>query len=146
MQNFLWWRDGAIYQIYPRSFFDTNGNGLGDLPGITAKLDYLVNLGVDALWLSPVHPSPDKDFGYDISDHKGVDTRYGSLADFDTLVEASHKRGMRIVLDLVLNHTSDQHAWFQESSANRTNPKANWYIWSDTIPNNWEAVFGGNSL
>ena len=143
MQKFLWWRDGVIYQIYPRSFFDTNGNGLGDLPGITEKLDYLADLGVDALWLSPFHPSPDKDFGYDISDHKGVDTRYGSLADFDYLVEASHKRGMRIVLDLVLNHTSDQHAWFRESSANRTNPKADWYIWSDTIPNNWEAVFGG---
>ena len=143
MQNFLWWRDGVIYQIYPRSFFDTNGNGRGDLPGITAKLDYLADLGVDALWFSPFHPSPDKDFGYDISDHKGVDTRYGSLADFDTLVEASHKRGMRVVLDLVLNHTSDQHAWFQESSANRTNPKQDWYIWSDTIPNNWEAVFGG---
>ncbi len=143
MQDFLWWRDGIIYQIYPRSFFDTTGNGIGDLPGIHAKLDYLANLGVDALWLSPFHPSPDKDFGYDISNHKGVDAKHGSLADFDNLVEASHKRGMRIVLDLVLNHTSDQHAWFQESSANRTNPKADWYIWSDTIPNNWEAVFGG---
>ena len=143
MDDFLWWRDGVIYQIYPRSFFDTDGDGLGDLPGIIAKLDYLADLGVDALWLSPFHPSPDKDFGYDISDHKGVDTRYGSMADFDTLVEASHKRGMRIVLDLVLNHTSDQHPWFLESSANRTNPKHDWYIWSDIIPNNWEAVFGG---
>ncbi len=145
MADFLWWRDGVIYQIYPRSFYDTNGNGIGDLPGITAKLDYLADLGVDALWLSPFYPSPDKDFGYDISDHKGVDAKHGSLADFDSLVEASHKRGMRIVLDLVLNHTSAQHPWFRESSANRTNPKHDWYLWADTIPNNWESVFGGKA-
>ena len=143
MQDFLWWRDGVIYQIYPRSFFDTSGDGIGDLPGITAKLDYLADLGVDALWLSPFHPSPDADFGYDVSDHKGVDPKHGTLADFDRLVEASHKRGMRVVLDLVLNHTSDQHAWFLESATDRTNPKHDWYIWSDTIPNNWESVFGG---
>lgn len=145
MQDFLWWRDGVIYQIYPRSFYDTTGNGIGDLQGIIAKLGYLADLGVDALWLSPFYPSPDKDFGYDISDHKGVDAKHGSLADFDSLVEASHKMGMRIVLDLVLNHTSDQHPWFRESSANRANPKHDWYIWSDTIPNNWESVFGGKA-
>ncbi len=145
MKDFLWWRDGVIYQIYPRSFNDTTGNGLGDLAGITAKLDYLADLGVDALWLSPFYPTPDADFGYDISDHVDVDPRFGSLADFDTLVEASHKRGIRIVLDLVLNHTSDQHAWFRESAANRTNPKADWYIWQDEIPNNWQAVFGGKA-
>ncbi|MBT3338807.1 MAG: DUF3459 domain-containing protein [Anaerolineae bacterium] len=145
MKEFLWWRDGVIYQIYPRSFLDTTGNGLGDLAGITAKLDYLAELGVDALWLSPFYPTPDADFGYDISDHVDLDTRFGSLADFDILVEASHRRGIRIVLDLVLNHTSDQHAWFQESSANKTNPKEDWYLWQDEIPNNWEGVFGGKA-
>ncbi|MBT3189131.1 MAG: DUF3459 domain-containing protein [Anaerolineae bacterium] len=145
MQDFLWWRDGIIYQIYPRSFYDTNGNGLGDLAGITARLDYLADLGVDALWLSPFYPTPDADFGYDISDHVDVDTRFGSLADFDTLVEASHRRGIRIVLDLVLNHVSDQHPWFIESRANQTNPKHDWFIWQDQIPNNWESVFGGKA-
>ncbi len=145
MKDFLWWRDGVIYQIYPRSFLDTSGNGLGDLAGITAKLDYLAELGIDALWLSPFYPTPDADFGYDISNYVDVDPRFGSLADFDILVEASHRKGIRIVLDLVLNHTSDQHAWFLESSANRTNPKNDWYLWSDTIPNNWQAVFGGKA-
>ena len=145
MQDFLWWRDGVIYQIYPRSFLDTTGNGLGDLAGITARLDYLANLGVNAIWLSPFFPTPDADFGYDISDHVDVDPRFGSLADFDNLVEACHKRGIRIVLDLVLNHTSDQHAWFQESRVNNTNPKHDWYLWEDQIPNKWESVFGGKA-
>ena len=110
MDDFLWWRDGIIYQIYPRSFADSNDDGLGDLPGITGKLDYLADLGVDALWLSPIYPSPDKDFGYDVSDYVDIDPRFGSLADFDLLLSEAHQRGLRIILDLVLNHTSDQHA------------------------------------
>ena len=156
MQDFLWWRDGIIYQIYPRSFLDTTGNGLGDLAGITARLDYLANLGIDAIWLSPFFPTPDADFGYDISDHVDVDPRFGSLADFDELVEASHKRGIRIILDLVLNHTSDQHPWFQESRINKTNPKHDWYLWESPspskgegsgvgVPNKWQSVFGGKA-
>jgi alpha-glucosidase len=159
MAEFLWWRDGIIYQIYPRSFADSNNHGLGDLPGITGKLDYLAGLGVDALWLSPIYPSPDKDFGYDVSDYIDIDPRFGSLADFDRLLSESHQRGIRIILDLVLNHTSDQHAWFQESRSSRDNPKADWYIWSPPpappifeenggrarggLPNNWQSVFGG---
>ena len=155
MQDFLWWRDGIIYQIYPRSFFDTNQNGLGDLSGITAKLDYLAELGVTALWLSPFYPTPDADFGYDISNHLDVDTRFGSLADFDNLVEASHRRGIRIILDLVLNHVSDQHPWFQASRVDSANPKHDWFIWQNPspskgegrvgVPNNWESVFGGKA-
>ena len=145
MDDFLWWRDGVIYQIYPRSFNDTNGNGLGDLAGITARLDYLADLGVDALWLSPFYPTPDADFGYDISDHVDVDPRFGTLDDFDNLVEESHKKGIRIILDLVLNHVSDQHPWFQESRVDNSNPKQDWFIWQDQIPNNWESVFGGKA-
>lgn len=155
MSEFLWWRDGIIYQIYPRSFADSNSDGLGDLPGITSKLDYLADLGVDALWLSPIYPSPDKDFGYDVSDYVDIDPRFGSLDDFDRLLSEAHQREIRIVLDLVLNHTSDQHAWFQESRSSRNNPKADWYIWSPIRgneegagrkagpPNNWQSVFGG---
>lgn len=159
--DFLWWRDGIIYQIYPRSFADSNNDGLGDLPGITGKLDYLADLGVDALWLSPIYPSPDKDFGYDVSDYVDVDPRFGSLADFDLLLSEAHRRGIRIVLDLVLNHTSDQHAWFLESRASRDNPKADWYIWSPPRarppvsskleravgrpPNKWQSIFGGRA-
>ena len=137
MEDFLWWRDGVIYQIYPRSFNDTNGNGLGDLAGITARLDYLAELGVDALWLSPFYPTPDADFGYDISDHVDVDPRFGALDNFDKLVEESHKKGIRIILDLVLNHVSDQHPWFQESRGDDSNPKHDWFLWQDQIPNNW---------
>jgi alpha-glucosidase len=159
MIDFLWWRDGIIYQIYPRSFADSNNDGLGDLHGITGKLDYLSELGVDALWLSPIYPSPDKDFGYDVSDYVDIDPRFGSLADFDLLLSEAHERDIRIVLDLVLNHTSDEHAWFKESRSSRDNPKADWYIWSPPPappiseenggrarggpPNNWQSVFGG---
>jgi alpha-glucosidase len=142
MENHTWWRDGIVYQIYPRSFQDSDGDGLGDLPGIIARLDHLAGMGVDALWLSPIYPSPDKDFGYDISDYCAIDPRFGSLQDFDTLVTQAHRRGLRIVLDLVLNHTSDQHPWFQESRASRENPKRDWYLWADR-PNNWQSVFGG---
>jgi len=157
MNEFLWWRDGIIYQIYPRSFADSNNDGLGDLPGITGKLDYLADLGVDALWLSPIYPSPDKDFGYDVSNYTDIDPRFGSLADFDLLLSEAHQRGIRIVLDLVLNHTSDEHEWFIESRASRDNPKADWYIWSPPCgnekgagkragpPNNWQSVFGGSA-
>lgn len=145
MENYLWWRDGIIYQIYPRSFADHNNDGLGDLPGITSRLDYLADLGIDAIWFSPFYPTPDKDFGYDISDYVDVDSRFGTLADFDHLVKEAHRRGIRIVLDLVLNHTSDQHPWFLESRSSRDNPKRDWYIWSPTIPNNWQASFGGKA-
>ena len=144
MSDFLWWRDGVIYQIYPRSFADGNGDGLGDLPGITSRLDYLADLGVDAIWLSPICPSPDKDFGYDIIDYCDVDPRFGSLADFDQLVAGAHQRGLHVILDMVMNHTSDQHPWFTESRSSRDNPKRDWYIWRDH-PNNWQASFGGKA-
>jgi len=162
MDDYLWWHDGIIYQIYPRSFADSNRDGIGDLPGITAHLDYLAGLGIDAIWLSPFYPTPDADFGYDVSDHTAVDPRFGTMADFDQLVGEAHHRGIRLVLDLVLNHTSDQHPWFRESCSSRDNPKRDWYIWrspfphgsNSTIsvgnwgmqsraPNNWQSVFGG---
>lgn len=147
-EPFLWWRDGVIYQIYPRSFADSSGDGVGDLNGITQRLDYLKELSVDALWLSPIYPSPDVDFGYDISDYQAIDPRYGSMADFDQLVQQAHARGIHIVLDLVLNHTSDQHAWFQASRASRDNAFRDYYIWRDpksngAPPNNWLSAFGG---
>ncbi|MHC1739944.1 MAG: alpha-glucosidase [Anaerolineaceae bacterium] len=148
-KNFLWWRDGVIYQIYPRSYADSNNDGIGDLPGIISKLDYLSDLGVDALWLSPIYPSPDKDFGYDVADYFAIDPKYGTMADFDLLLSEAHKRNIHIVLDLVLNHTSDQSAWFQASKSSRDNAYRDWYIWRDpsgnekTPPNNWKSVFGG---
>ncbi len=146
--GFLWWRDGVIYQIYPRSFADSNQDGLGDLPGITSRLDYLKELGIDAIWLSPIYPSPDADFGYDISDHCNVDPRFGTLADFDTLVQQAHERDIHVVLDLVLNHTSDRHAWFLASRSSEDNPYRDWYVWRDpgpggSMPNNWQSSFGG---
>jgi alpha-glucosidase len=144
MDDYLWWRDGVIYQIYPRSFADSNGDGIGDLAGITARLDYLAALGIDAIWLSPFYPTPDADFGYDISDHTDVDPRFGTMADFDRLVSEAHQRGIRIVLDLVLNHTSDQHPWFRESRSSQENPKSDWYIWREA-PNHWQAAFGGGA-
>lgn len=150
MDDATWWRQGVIYQIYPRSFYDTNNDGLGDLPGVVAKLDYLASLGVDAIWLSPFYPTPDKDFGYDVSDHCAVDPRFGTLADFDRLAAEAHARGIKVVLDLVLNHTSDQHPWFIESRASRQNPKRDWYIWRSPKaggkpPNNWVSLFGGSA-
>ncbi len=146
--NYLWWRDGIIYQIYPRSFADGNGDGIGDLDGITARLDYLQDLGVDAIWLSPVYPSPDVDFGYDISNYLDIDPKFGSLDSFDYLVAQAHERGLRVIMDLVLNHTSDQHPWFIESRKSRDNPFRDYYLWRDPKPNgdppnNWLSCFGG---
>jgi len=146
--DFLWWRDGIIYQIYPRSFADSNNDGIGDLPGIISKLDYLEALGVDAIWLSPIYPSPDVDFGYDVADYTAVDPKFGTMQDFEVLVEGAKQRGIHIILDLVLNHTSDQHPWFIESRKSVDNPYHDWYIWHDPKPNgdppnNWQAVFGG---
>ena len=143
-----WWRGAAIYQIYPRSFADTDGNGVGDLPGITAHLDHVAALGVDAIWLSPFFKSPMKDFGYDVSDYLKVDPLFGTLADFDALVARAHALGLRVIIDQVYSHTSDDHAWFRESRADPTNPKADWYVWADAKPDgspptNWQSVFGG---
>src|SRR5689334_19726128 len=149
-QKYLWWQRGVIYQIYPRSFQDSNGDGVGDLPGIVARLDYLEWLGVDAVWLSPIYPSPMADFGYDISNYTDIDPLFGTLADFDRLVEEVHRRGMKLLLDFVPNHTSDQHPWFKESRSSRNNAKRNWYIWRDprpngAEPNNWLSNFGGSA-
>ena len=144
----LWWREGIIYQIYPRSFADSNDDGVGDLQGIIGKLDYLQSLGIDAIWLSPIYPSPDVDFGYDVADYTGIDPKFGSMKDFEQLVKESKKRDIHIILDLVLNHTSDQHPWFTESKKSKDNPYHDWYIWqeqkpSGDPPNQWQAVFGG---
>ncbi|NDJ75757.1 MAG: alpha-glucosidase [Chloroflexi bacterium] len=143
-----WWQDAVGYQIYPRSFADSNGDGIGDLPGIIDKLDYLQRLGITVVWLSPFYPSPQFDVGYDISDYTDVNPEYGTLADFDRLLAEAHRRGIRIMLDCVMNHTSDEHPWFQESRSSRDSPKRDWYIWRDARhggpPNNWESVFGGS--
>jgi alpha-glucosidase len=143
-----WWQHGVIYQIYPWSFADASGDGIGDLRGIREHVDYLEWLGVDAVWLSPIYPSPGVDHGYDISDYRDVDPRFGTLADLDELVSALHERDIRLVLDLVPNHTSDRHPWFVESRRDRTDPRHDWYVWRDgdpqgPPPNNWESYFGG---
>ena len=169
-----WWQTGVIYQIYPRSFQDSNGNGVGDLKGIAARLDYLVSLGVDAIWISPIYPSPMADFGYDVADYCGVDPLFGTMEDFDALLAAAHAKGLRVILDFVPNHSSDQHPWFLESRSSRWNPKRDWYLWRDPhpveqsssgtpndaaapsgpddhrpasqrYPNNWTSHFGGPS-
>jgi alpha-glucosidase len=145
-----WWRDGLIYQVYPRSFLDTNGGGTGDLAGISARLDYIAALGVDAIWISPFFVSPMVDFGYDIADHCQVAPLFGTLADFERLLSEAHARGLRVMIDLVISHTSDRHPWFTESRADRENSKANWYVWADARPdggppNNWLALFGGSA-
>jgi alpha-glucosidase len=149
LQNYLWWQRGIFYQIYPRSFQDSDGNGIGDLPGIISRLDYLKWLGINAVWVSPMYPSPMKDFGYDISDYTGVHPAFGSMQDFDRLLQEVHARDMKLILDFVPNHTSDQHPWFLESRSSRDNPKRDWYIWHDarpdgSPPNNWLSVFGGS--
>jgi alpha-glucosidase len=148
--NLLWWQRGIIYQIYPRSFMDSNGDGVGDLPGIVGKLDYLTSLGVDAIWLSPIYPSPMADFGYDVADYIGIHPLFGTLADFEILVAESHARGLKVMLDFVPNHSSDEHPWFIESRSSRDNPKRDWYIWRDPAPdggppNNWLSFFGGGA-
>ncbi|HAP12503.1 MULTISPECIES: alpha-amylase family glycosyl hydrolase [unclassified Afipia] len=149
-ENVPWWKSGILYQIYPRSFQDSDGDGVGDLRGVIERLPYLRELGVDALWLSPIFPSPMEDFGYDISDYTGIDPLFGTLADFDALVAAAHDFGLKIVLDLVPNHTSDQHPWFIESRGSRDSAKRDWYIWRDPKgeggpPNNWLSEFGGST-
>jgi alpha-glucosidase len=143
-----WWRGGVIYQVYPRSYQDTSGDGIGDLKGITRRLDHIASLGVDAIWLSPFFASPMADMGYDVSDYCDVDPMFGTLADFDALVEKAHELGLKIIIDQVLSHSSDQHPWFKESRSSRDNPKADWYVWADpkrdgTAPNNWLSIFGG---
>jgi alpha-glucosidase len=148
--KYLWWQTGIIYQVYPRSFQDSNDDGVGDLKGIIHRLDYLEWLGVQAIWISPFYPSPMKDFGYDISDYTAVDSIFGSMADFDLLVTELHKRGLKLILDFVPNHTSDQHPWFKESRSSKDNPKRDWYLWVDSLkdgspPNNWLAMFGGSA-
>ncbi len=161
-----WWKHAVVYEIYPRSFQDSDGNGIGDLNGITQRLDYLQSLGVDAIWIAPHYPSPQVDFGYDIADYENVDPQYGTLADFDHLIAAAQQHHIRVVLDMVANHTSDKHAWFKESASSRTNPKADWYIWNDgkpdptngkalnahhgphgwvVPPNNWSSLFQGSA-
>lgn len=168
--DITWWKHAVLYEIYPRSFQDTNGDGVGDLNGISHRLDYLQHLGVDAIWIAPMYPSPQRDFGYDISNYEAVDPQYGTIADFDRLLDEAKRRNIRIVLDMVLNHTSDKHPWFTESASSRTNPKADWYVWNDGVapnakgvtnfqrryrhmgphgevvpPNNWESLFGGSA-
>jgi len=145
-----WWRDAVIYQIYPRSFQDDNGDGIGDLKGITRRLDHVASLGVDAIWLSPFFTSPDKDMGYDVSDYTSVNPLFGDIADFDALVVRAHDLGLKVIIDQVLSHTSKEHPWFAESRKDRTNPKADWYVWADpkrdgTPPTNWPSVFGGSA-
>lgn len=148
-----WWKNAVTYQIYPASFKDSNADGLGDIPGITSKIDYLKDLGVDLIWLSPMFESPQVDMGYDVSNYEDVHRPYGTLEDMVTLIDACHTRGMRLILDLVVNHTSDQHAWFRESRSSRDNPKRDWYIWKPPRyaedgtrmpPTNWRGYFGGS--
>ncbi|MHB1869762.1 MAG: alpha-glucosidase [Steroidobacteraceae bacterium] len=148
MTDNRWWRGAVIYQIYPRSFQDSNGDGVGDLPGIVERLDYVAGLGVDGIWVSPFFKSPMADFGYDVSDFRAVDPMFGTLADFDRLVSEAHRRGLKVMIDQVLSHTSAQHPWFLQSRESRDNPKADWYVWADpradgSPPNNWQSIFGG---
>ncbi|WP_448662365.1 alpha-amylase family glycosyl hydrolase [Sphingomonas sp. CJ20] len=150
MTDARWWQSAVIYQVYPRSFQDSDGDGVGDLRGIESRLDVLRDLGIDAIWISPIFPSPQADFGYDVADYCGIDPRFGTLADFDSLLAAAHARGIRVLLDLVPNHSSDAHPWFQESRSSRDNPKRDWYIWRDPAPdggppNNWISDFGGSA-
>jgi alpha-glucosidase len=145
-----WWQHAVIYEIYPRSFADSNNDGLGDMRGITSRLDYLQTLGVTAIWISPCYPSPQFDFGYDVADYENIDPMYGTLADFDVLTREAHKRGIRVIMDFVVNHTSYKHPWFLESESSRNSPRRDWYIWRDgkgpgQPPNNWESSFGGSA-
>ena len=146
MADTPWWRGAVVYHVYVRSFFDSNGDGHGDLAGVAAKLDYIKSLGVDAVWLSPIHPSPNRDWGYDVADYEAIQNDYGALADFERLLGAAHGKGLKVILDEVLAHTSDEHEWFRDSM--RGGDKADWYVWADpapdgTAPNNWLSAFGG---
>ena len=147
--NKVWWKEAVAYQIYPRSFMDSNGDGIGDLNGIILKLDYLKALGIDVIWVSPFYKSPNDDCGYDISDYKDIMDEFGTMEDFDRLLEEVHKRGMKLIADLVINHTSDEHPWFIESRSSVDYPKRDWYIWRDgkngEEPNNWESIFSGSA-
>jgi len=150
MQNLKWWETAVIYQIYPRSFQDSNGDGIGDLPGITSRLEYIANLGVDAIWISPFFDSPQKDFGYDVSDYCNINPEYGTLKDFDILISKAHNLGLRLMIDIVPAHCSDAHLWFQESRQSRDNPKSDWFHWVDPLPDgsaptNWLSFFGGQA-
>jgi len=150
MESLKWWQRGVIYQIYPRSFQDSNGDGIGDLRGIIQRLDYFSSLGIDATWISPIYPSPMADFGYDVSDYCAIDSIFGDLQDFDRLVASAHERGIKVILDFVPNHTSSEHPWFRESRGSRDNPRRDWYIWRDgettkAPPNNWLSRFGGSA-
>ena len=144
-----WWKQSVVYQIYPRSFYDTNGDGIGDLRGITQKLDYLETLGVNVIWLCPVYQSPNRDGGYDISDYRAISSEFGTIEDWEELVAALHSRGMKLMMDLVVNHTSDEHAWFLESCKSKDNPYRNYYIWRPSKnglePSNWGSHFGGSA-
>ncbi|MBP1969351.1 glycosidase [Virgibacillus natechei] len=148
--NKIWWKEAIAYQIYPRSFMDSNGDGIGDIQGIISKLDYLKNLGVDVVWVSPIYSSPNDDNGYDISDYKGIMDEFGTMEDFDQLLEEVHTRGMKLIMDLVINHTSDEHPWFIESRSSKGNPYRDYYLWQEgkkdgKEPNNWESIFGGSA-
>ena len=150
MSALKWWETAVIYQIYPRSFQDSNGDGIGDLPGITSRLDYIAGLGVDAVWISPFFASPQKDFGYDVSDYCQINPDYGTMADFDALIARAHELGLRLMIDIVPAHCSDQHAWFEESRQSRDNDKADWFHWVDPMPDgsaptNWLSFFGGRA-
>ncbi|KAG2735615.1 hypothetical protein G9P44_001829 [Scheffersomyces stipitis] len=154
MTKRIWWKEAIVYQIWPASYKDSNGDGVGDIPGIISTLDYIKDLGVDVIWLSPMYESPQDDMGYDISDYEKVYSKYGTLEDLDNLIEQTHKRGMKLILDLVINHTSSEHAWFKESRSSKTNPKRDWYIWKPPVfdkdgnrhpPNNWGSYFSGST-
>ncbi len=145
-----WWRGAVIYQIYPRSFQDSNGDGVGDLPGITRRLEHIASLGADAVWISPFFKSPMADYGYDVEDYRAVDPMFGTLEDFDALLRRAHELGLRVMVDMVMSHTSNRHAWFLESRSSRDNDRADWYVWADaradgTPPNNWLSIFGGSA-
>ena len=150
IERYRWWQSGVVYQVYPRSFQDSDGDGIGDLAGIERRVDHIASLGVDAVWLSPIFPSPMADFGYDVADYCGVEPLFGDLASFDRLLAACHAHGLKLLLDFVPNHSSDRHPWFVESRSSRDNPKRDWYIWRDPAPdggppNNWISDFGGSS-
>ena len=145
----VWWKEAVAYQIYPRSFMDSNGDGIGDLKGVTQKLDYLKELGIDVIWICPFYKSPNDDCGYDISDYQAIMDEFGTIEDFDILLKEVHNRGMKLIIDLVINHTSDEHPWFMESRSSKDNSKRDWYIWHDPVdgkePNNWESIFSGSA-